>query len=62
MATVRVGNGYRVCVLRDLNGWIRNKVWAGITGRFCIPGKNDNGRRVIDSCAEKGSCVGSTYF
>ena len=49
-------------MLRDLNGWIRNKVWAGITGRFCIPGKNDNGRMVIDSCAEKGSCVGSTYF
>ena len=29
-----VGNGYRLCMLRDLNGWIRDRVRAGITGGF----------------------------
>ena len=34
----RVGNGYRLCILGDLNGWI--------TGTFGVPGENDKGRRV----------------
>ena len=28
----RVGNGYRLCVLEDLNGWIGDRVRAGIIG------------------------------
>ena len=51
----RVGNGYRLCILRDLIGWIRHRVGAGITGVFGVP-ENDKGRRVVKVCA-KGDCV-----
>ena len=44
-----VGNGYRLCILGDLNGWIEDKVRASITGLFGVPGKNN-------------SKVGNTYF
>ena len=36
----RVGNGYRICVLEDMNGWIGDKVRSGITGAFGVPGEN----------------------
>ena len=47
------GNGYRLCILGGLNGWI---------GAFGVPGENDNGRRVVEFCEERGLCVGNTYF
>ena len=43
----RVVNGYRLCILGDLNGWIRDRMRAGITGAFRIPGENNSGRRVV---------------
>ena len=46
-----VGNGYRLCILGYLNGWIGDKTRAGITGAFELPGENDNGRRVVEFCA-----------
>ena len=27
-----------------------------------MPGENDNGRRVVEVCAERGLCVSNTYF
>ena len=39
----RVGNEYRLGVLRDLSRWIGDRVRAGITGSFGVPrehGKN----------------------
>ena len=50
-----VGNGYRLYVVRDLNGWVGDKVKMRITGAFGIPRENDNGRRVVESCV-------GTYF
>ena len=35
---------------------------AGITGAFGVPEENDNGRRVVEFCAERELCVGNTYF
>ena len=35
---------------------------AAITGAFRVPGENENGRRVVKFCAERGLCVGNTYF
>ena len=32
---------------------------AGITGDFGVPGENENGRRVVEFCIEKGLCVGN---
>ena len=48
----KVGNEYRVYLLRDLNGWTGNRVRASIMGTFRVPGENDNGRRV-EFCAKK---------
>ena len=33
-----------------------------ITGAFGVTGENDNTRRVMEFCAERGLCVGNTYF
>ena len=46
----RVGNGYRLCILGDLNGWIGDKMRADITGAFGVPGENDKDRRVVEFC------------
>ena len=35
------------CILGDLNGWI---------------GENNNSRRLVEFCVEKGLYVGNTYF
>ena len=49
--------------MRDLDGWIREeRTRASITGAFVVPGENDNGRRIVDFCSERGLCVGNTYF
>ena len=34
-------------VLGGLNGWIGNRMIAGITGAFGVPKDNDNGGRVV---------------
>ena len=60
----RVENGYRLCILGDLNGWIGDRTRAGITGVFGVREENDNSnsRRVVEFCAERGLCAGNTYF
>ena len=55
----RVGNGYRVCVLGDLNRWIGDMVRAGVTVAFEVPGENENWGRLVEFCAEKGLFVGN---
>ena len=35
---------------------------TSITGAFGVPGENDNGRRVVEFCAERGMGVGNTYM
>ena len=59
----RVGNGYRLCILEDLNGWIGDRMTRdGITSAFGVPGENYNGERVVEFCTERGLCVGKSYF
>ena len=43
-----LGNGYRLCILGDLNGGIGDRIGDDITGAFGVPEKNDNGRRVVE--------------
>ena len=38
-------------MLRDLNGWVGDRLREGMNGGFEVPEENDNGRRVIDFCA-----------
>lgn len=40
----KIGNGYRLMIMRDLNGWIGNIMWVGVTGALGIDGKNKNGK------------------
>ena len=47
-------------MLGDLNEWVGDRLRMDITGEFGVPGENDNGRRVIDLFAERGTCVGNT--
>ena len=56
-----VRNGYRLCILGDLNRWIGDRRRAGITGAFGVPGENDNCRGVVEFCEERGLCVSNTY-
>ena len=49
----RVGKGYKLCMMGNMNGWIGKSVRDGITGAFEVPGENDNGRRGMEFCAEK---------
>ena len=58
----RVSGGFRVIVLGDLNGWIGDRKRDGIIGGFGVEGENENGRRVIDFCVERGMCVCNTFF
>ena len=58
----RIGNGYRLCILGDINGWIGDRTRSGVIGAFGVSGENYNGRRVMELCAERGLCVGNTYF
>ena len=46
----------------DLNGWIGDRKRAGIIGAFGVPGKSDNDKRIVEFYAERGLCVGNTYF
>ena len=56
-----VWNGYRLCILGDLNGWTGVKIRAGITGAFGVPGENGNCRIRVEFCEERGLCVGNTF-
>ena len=38
----RVGNGYRLYMLEVLNVWIVDRMRAGKTFAFGVPGENDN--------------------
>ena len=57
-----IGNGYRLFILEDLNGWIGDRTRSGMTGSFRVPGENDNGRRVVEFCVEWGLYMANTYF
>ena len=56
-----VWNGYRLCILGDLNRWVGDRTRAGITGAFGVSGENDNRRRVVEFCEERGLCVGNIF-
>ena len=53
----RIENGYSLCILGDLNGWIGEVTGTCIPDGFRVPGENDNGRRVVEFCAERVKCT-----
>ena len=53
----RVGNGYTLGILGDLNEGIGDRMRITITGTFGVPGENYNGKRVLEFCTERELCV-----
>ena len=49
-------------MLGDLNGLVKDRLKASITGGFEVAKENDDGRRVTDFCAERRLCVGNICF
>ena len=45
-----------------MNGLAGDNLRADIICGFGVPGENDNGKKVIDFCNERGLCVSNTYF
>ena len=53
----RVGKGYILCILRDLNGWIEDRREAVYLVLFGVPGKNDLMAEEWQSYVLKWNCV-----
>ena len=58
----RARNECRLCIRGDLNGGIGERTRISTTGTFGVPGENDNGKRVVEFCAETGMCVSNSYL
>ena len=54
-----VENGYRLCILGNLNGWTGYRTRVGIIGAFGVLGEDDNSRRVLEFYKEMDLCVGN---
>jgi hypothetical protein len=52
----------RVIVLGDMNARVGNEETEGIIGKFGVPGKNENGEKVLNLCMERGMVVMNTWF
>ena len=48
----RLGNGYILCVVGNLNGCVGDRLRTGIIGGLGIQTENDTGSTVVDFCAE----------
>ena len=48
----RVGNGYRLCILGNINEWIGDRMRADITATFGVPRDNHNGKELWSSVLE----------
>ena len=51
-----------VIVLGDLNAKVGNREVAGVTGKFGVPGENENGEYLLNMCAERELMIGNTIF
>ena len=52
----------KVVVLGDMNAKVGEHEIDGITGKYGVPGVNENGERLVELCAERGLIVGNTWF
>ena len=51
-----------VILLGDLNRRVGNEEIDGVTGKFGVPGVNENGERLIEVCSDLGLLIGNTCF
>ena len=56
------GREVKVLLLGDLNAKIGRVRIEGVTGKYGVGDKNENGDMLLDLCAEKGLVIGNTLF
>ena len=56
------GREVKVLLLGDLNAKIGRIMIEGVTGKYGVVDKNENGNMLLDLCAEKGLVIGNTLF
>ena len=56
------GANVNVVLLGDLNARVGNELVEGVVGRHGVPGRNENGERMIGLCVERDMVVGNTFF
>ena len=56
------GRNESVVVLGDLNTRVGNEVIEGIVGRHGVPGGNESGERLLETCAKQELVVGNSLF
>ena len=49
-------------VLGDLNTKVGNEVIEGIVRQHGVPGKNENGERLLEMCAKQELVVSNSWF
>ena len=56
------GENERVIVMGDMNAKVGDREREGVTGKYGVPGVNENGDRLVEVCAERRMIVGNTWF
>ena len=56
------GREVKVYLLGDLNAKIGRVMIEGVTGKYGVGDKNENGDLLLYQCAEKGLVIGNTLF
>ena len=55
------GTNVRVVLMGDLNARVGNVAVEGVIGRYGVPGRNENGERMIGLCVERELVIGNTF-
>ena len=56
------GANVKVVLMGDLNARVGDEEIEGVVGRYGVPGRNENGDRLIGVCVEREMVVGNTLF
>ena len=56
------GENERVIVMGDMNAKVGDHEREGVTGKYGVPGVNENGERLMEVCVERRMIVGNTWF
>ena len=52
----------KIIVLGDMNAKVGDHEREGVTGKYRVPGVNENGGRLVEMCAERRMIIGNTWF
>jgi len=56
------GTNVNVVLLGDLNARVGNALVEGVVGVHGVPGRNENGEKMIGLCVEREMVIGNTLF